>query len=74
MSEPEEDQIRIVEAIDSMQLYDAVVKIVEYKGETQIRLEKLNSCLAQVDEADLVGFEAEKAQGSSSNKRANKAN
>ena len=69
----EEEQIRVVEAIDTVQLYDAVVKIAECNGETQVRLQKLTACAAEVDEADLVDSEPEEAQGSSSEKRAKKA-
>ena len=47
-SASEDEQMQAVEAIDTVQLYDAVVKIVEYNGESQVRLQKLTACAAEV--------------------------
>ena len=49
-SASEDEQMQAVEAIDTVQLYDAVVKIVEYNGESQVRLQKLTACAVEVSD------------------------
>ena len=48
----EDEQMQVIEAIDTVQLYDAVVKIVEYNGESQVRLQKLTACAVEVSDLE----------------------
>ena len=48
----EDEQMQVVEAIDTVQLYDAVVKIVEYNGESQVRLQKLTARAVEVSDLE----------------------
>ena len=48
----EDEQKQAIKAIDTVQLYDAVVKIVEYNGESQVRLQKLTACAVEVSDLE----------------------
>ena len=68
---PEEEKREAVEGIDTNKLHDAMVKIVKYNGEIQVRLQTLTASEAEVNEAE-EKLEPQGTQDKTRNKRPKK--